>query len=131
MEVKDIFEYVVRNKVRFPYNGNITAEDLWDLPVTGLDNIFKTLNSQAKQSKEESLLDVKSNEDEILDIQIAVVKHIVGVKLEEKAAKERKAENRAKKQKIMEIMAARNDKMLENASDEDLQKMLAELEGNI
>lgn len=129
MEVKDIFEYVVRNKVRFPYNGNITAEDLWDLPVTGLDNIFKTLNSQAKQSKEESLLDVKSNEDEILDIQIAVVKHIVGVKLEEKAAKERKAENRAKKQKIMEIMAARNDKMLENASDEDLQKMLAELDG--
>ncbi len=129
MEVKDIFEYVVRNKVRFPYKGNITAEDLWDLPVTGLDNIFKTLNSQAKQSKEESLLDVKSNEDEILDIQIAVVKHIVGVKLEEKAAKERKAENRAKKQKIMEIMAARNDKMLENASDEDLQKMLAELDG--
>lgn len=129
MEVKDIFEYVVRNKVRFPYKGVITAEDLWDLPVTGLDNIFKTLNSQAKQSKEESLLDVKSNEDEILDIQIAVVKHIVGVKLEEKAAKERKAENRAKKQKIMEIMAARNDKMLENASDEDLQKMLAELDG--
>lgn len=129
MEVKDIFEYVVRNKVRFPYKGNITAEDLWDLPITGLDNIFKTLNSQAKQSKEESLLDVKSNEDEILDIQIAVVKHIVGVKLEEKAAKERKAENRAKKQKIMEIMAARNDKMLENASDEDLQKMLAELDG--
>lgn len=129
MEVKNIFEYVVRNKVRFPYKGNITAEDLWDLPVTELDNIFKILNSQAKQSKEESLLDVKSNEDEILDTQIAVVKHIVGVKLEEKAAKERKAGNRAKKQKIMEIMAARNDKMLENASDEDLQKMLAELDG--
>lgn len=128
MEVKDIFEYVVRNKVRFPYKGNITAEDLWDLPVTELDNIFKTLNSQAKQSKEESLLDVKSNEDEILDIQIAAVKHIVGVKLEEKAAKGRKAGNKAKKQKIMEIIAARNDKMLENASDEDLQKMLAELD---
>lgn len=129
MELKNIFEYVVRNKVRFPYKGIITTEDLWDLPVKELDNIFKTLNSQAKQSKEESLLDVKSSEDEILDIQIAVVKHIVGVKLEEIKVKERKAENKAKKQKIMEIMAARNDKMLENASDEDLQKMLAELDG--
>ena len=39
------------------------------------------------------------------------------------------AENKAKKQKIMAIMAARDEKALENASDEDLQKMLAELDG--
>lgn len=128
MTVKNIFEYVTRNKVRFPYKGNVSVEDLWDLSVTELDKVFKTLNSQRKQSQEESLLNTKSKEDEITDVQIAIVKHIVDVKLAEKEAKEKAAENKAKKQKIMAIMAARDEKALENASDEDLQKMLAELE---
>lgn len=129
MSVENIFEYATRNKVRFPYKGSVSVEDLWDLSVTELDKVFKILNSQRKQSQEESLLNTKSKEDEIVDVQIAVVKHIVTVKLSEKEAREKAAENKAKKQKIMAIMAARDEKALENASDEDLQKMLAELDG--
>lgn len=129
MSVENIFEYATRNKIRFPYKGSVSVEDLWDLSVTELDKVFKTLNSQRKQSQEESLLNTKSKEDEIVDVQIAIVKHIVAVKLAEKEAREKAAENKAKKQKIMAIMAARDEKALENASDEDLQKMLAELDG--
>lgn len=129
MTVENIFEYATRNKMRFPYKGSVSVEDLWDLSVTELDKVFKTLNSQRKQSQEESLLNTKSKEDEIVDVQIAIVKHIVAVKLAEKEAREKAAENKAKKQKIMAIMAARDEKALENASDEDLQKMLAELDG--
>ena len=129
MTVENIFEYATRNKVRFPYKGSVSIEDLWDLSVTELDKVFKTLNSQRKQSQEESLLNTKSKEDEIVDVQIAIVKHIVAVKLAEREAREKAAENKAKKQKIMAIMAARDEKALENASDEDLQKMLAELDG--
>lgn len=129
MTVENIFEYATRNKMRFPYKGSVSVEDLWDLSVTELDKVFKTLNSQRKQSQEESLLNTKSKEDEIVDIQIAIVKHIVAVKLEEKEAREKAAENKAKKQKIMAIMAARDEKALENASNEDLQKMLAKLDG--
>ena len=127
MTVENIFEYAVRNKVRFPFKGMISVEDMWDLPLTSLDSVYKTLNKQVKQSKEESLLNVKSQADEMLDVQIAIVKYIVSVKLAEKEAREKAAENRVKKQKIMSIMAARDDKALENTSDEDLQKMLAEL----
>lgn len=129
MSVENIFEYATRNKVRFPYKGSVSVEDLWDLSVTELDKVFKTLNSQRKQSHEESLLNTKSKEDEIVDVQIVIVKHIVAVKLAEKETREKAAENKAKKQKIMAIMAARDEKALENASDEDLQKMLAELDG--
>lgn len=129
MAVENIFEYATRNKVNFPYKGNVWVEDLWDLSVTELDKVFKTLNSQKKQSQEESLLNTKSKEDEIAKVQIDIVKHIVAVKLAEKEAKEKAAENKAKKQKIMAIMAARDEKALENASDEDLQKMLSELDG--
>ena len=77
MTVENIFEYATRNKVSFPYKGNVWVEDLWDLSVTELDKVFKTLNSQRKQSQEESLLNTKSKEDEIVDVQIAIVKHIV------------------------------------------------------
>lgn len=129
MTVENIFEYATRNKMRFPYKGSVSVEDLWDLSVTELDKVFKILNSERKQSQEESLLNTKSKEDEIVDIQIAIVKHIVAVKLAEKEAREKAVENKVKKQKIMAIMAARDEKALENASDEDLQKMLAELDG--
>lgn len=129
MVVENIFEYATRNKVRFSFRGLISVEDLWDLSLTNLDSIYKELNKRSKQSEEESLLNIKTQEDELLNVQIEIVKHIVAVKLAEKEAREKAAENKAKKQKIMAIMAARDEKALENASDEDLQKMLAELDG--
>lgn len=89
MSTENIFEYATRNKMRFPYRGSISIEDLWDLPLTGLDTVYKTLNKQVKQSQEESLLNVKTKEDETLDIQIAIVKYIVSVKLAEKAARKK------------------------------------------
>ena len=123
----NIFEYATRNKVRFPYKGMISVEDLWDLGVTELDKIYKALNSQVKQSQEESLLTTKSEGDEVLDIQIEIVKHIVSVKLAEKEALAKAADKKAQKQKLMAIIAKKQDESLENASIEDLEKMLAEL----
>lgn len=127
MSVYNIFEYVTRNKVRFPYKGLITVEDLWDLDVNNLDKIFKTLNSQAKQLKEESLLDTKTKEDELINIQIEVIKHIVSVKLAEKEVKEIAKIKNEQKQKIMSIIASKQDEELHNTSIEDLQKMLDKL----
>lgn len=129
MTVKNIFEYATRNKVRFPFKGMISVEDLWDLSLTNLDSIYKILNKQVKQADEESLLNVKTQSDELLDVQIAIVKHIVSVKLAEQEAREKASAKRAQKQKIMSIMARKQDEALENSSMEDLQKMLDELDG--
>lgn len=123
----NIFEYAVRNKIRFPFKGMISAEDLWDLSLTNLDSIYKTLNKQAKQSEEESLLDTKTNVDTELEVQIAIVKHIVSVKLEEQNAREKAAVKKAQKQKIMSIIATKEDEALQNSSVDDLKKMLDEL----
>ena len=124
----NIFEYAVRSKIRFPFKGMISAEDLWDLSVENLDSIYKTLNKQVKQSKEESLLNVKTNVDTELEVQIAIVKHIVSVKLEEQEAREKAAAKKAQKQKIMSIIAAKEDEALQNSSVDDLRKMLAGLD---
>lgn len=47
MNAEKMFETAVRNKMRFPYKGQISVEDLWDLDVNALDGVFKTLNSQS------------------------------------------------------------------------------------
>lgn len=123
----NIFELATRQKYRFPYKGNISVEDMWDLPVTALDSIFKVLNAKAKQAQEESLLESKTKEDEETAIKIQIVRHIVGVKQAEAAAREKAKENKEMRQRLLEIKAAREDKRLEGLSDADLDKMIAEL----
>ncbi len=125
--MEKMFEFALKNKVRFPYRGLISVEDLFDLNVRELDSIFKTLNAQVKKAQEESLLATKSKEDEVLSCQIEIVKHIVSTKLDEAEAAKQSREIKEKKQKIMEIMAAKKDEALHNMSVDDLQKMLDSL----
>lgn len=41
----NMFEIATKNKYRYPFNkGLITTEDLWNLSLKDLDNIFKVLN---------------------------------------------------------------------------------------
>ena len=124
MATINIFEYAVRNKIRFPFRGMISAEDLYDLSLTDLDSVYKTLNKRMKQSEEKSLLNVKANTDTELETQIAIVKHIVSVKLEEQESREKAAAKKAQKQKIMAIISAKEDEALQNSSVDDLRKML-------
>lgn len=128
METGKLFELATRNKMRFPFRGMISVEDLWDLSLTNLDSVFKTLNAEAKKFEEESLLNTKSKEDEEISNKIDIVKYIVNVKLEEKRAREDARKNAEMKQRLLEIKAKRQDAALENMSDEDLDKMLAKLD---
>ena len=128
MEAGKLFETATRNKMRFPFRGTISVEDLWDLSLTNLDSVFKTLNAEAKKSEEESLLETKSKENEELSNKIEIVKYIVNIKLEEKKTRENARKNAEMKQRLLEIKAKRQDAALENMSDEDLDKMLAELD---
>ena len=127
MEAGKLFETATRNKMRFPFRGMISVEDLWDLSLTNLDSVFKTLNAEAKKSEEESLLETKSKENEELSNKIEIVKYIVNIKLEEKKTRENARKNAEMKPRLLEIKAKRQDAALENMSDEDLDKMLAEL----
>lgn len=122
-----MFEKAARLKLRFPYKGMITAEDLWDLSVEELDSIYRTVNQKAKAAQEDTLLTKKTKEDTIASLQVEIVKHVVEVKLQEANDKELAAEKRAKKQKLMEILAAKQETELQGKSVEELQKMMDEL----
>ena len=127
MEANKMFEVAVRNKFRFPFKGVISVEDLWDLSVQQLDGIFKTLKSQEKKAQEESLLDTRTPEDEILTAKIDIIRYIVNVKLDEAKQAEHAKENRDQKQKILGILAEKQDADLRNKTPEELQAMLNQL----
>ena len=126
--MSNIFEKAVKGKYRFPHKGQISVEDLYDLPLGALDTVFKALNTEVKKTDEESLLQTKSAEDDILATKIEIVKYIFNEKLEEKKNQQESAERKEKKQKIMQIIATKQDEALRNASVEDLQKMLDDLD---
>ena len=124
---KNLFEIATRNRYRFNYKGVMTVEDLWSLRVEDLDAIFKMLNRQKKTADEDSLLATKSAEDQDLANKIDIVRDIVAVKLAEAAERVSAAEKKAQRDKIMEIVAKKKDKALEDMGIEDLMKKLEEL----
>lgn len=125
--MENLFETATRKKFRFPYKGLIMAEDLWDLTLAQLDSVYKTLNSAAKSQGEDSLLDDGAVDPDLRD-RIAIVKYVFEKKKEERETAKTAAENKAKRDHILEILAAKQDEALKNMSAEELQKMLIGLE---
>lgn len=124
---ENIFELASRMKIRFQYRGQISVEDLWDLTTRQLDSIFKELNTKLKTEKEESLLAVKDSATSDLELKVAIIRHIVGVKLAEAAERELAVEKAAKRGRILEIIERKQGAALEEKSEDDLKKMLEEL----
>lgn len=129
MKSERMFELASRKKMRFPFKGLISIEDLWDLSMENLDSIFKTLNSQLKKvEEEESLLTAKTKEDEELQTKIEIVKYIFDNKLDERNLKQKDKEKKEQKQKILEVLANKKNEALQNKSIEELNAMLSESE---
>lgn len=122
-----IFEVASKSKFRFEFKGRLATEDLWDLSVTDLDTIFKGLNAQVKQEKEESLLSIRSNRDKEVDTKIEIVKHIVSFKLDEQAKKANERLIKIQKQKILELLNEKEDDALKGKTKEELEEMLKNL----
>lgn len=121
----DLFKIANKKKYRFNYKGVISVEDLWDLSVEELDKIYKSLKSQQKNASEESLLQTVSKEDKELLNKIEIIKIVVTDKLAAKERAQKAASQRAQNQRILEIMADKQDAALKEKSIEELQSMLA------
>ena len=128
MTAAELFIEATKKNYQFPFRGMINIIDLWELPVTSLDLVFKSLNADYKKSEEESLLSAQTKESEELSEKIEIVKYIVNEKLAEKKAKEDAKKNREMKQRLLEIKAKRQDAALEGLSDAELDKMIQAME---
>ena len=124
MTTTNIFEAATKEKYRFPFKGMISVEDLWDLKLQDLDSVFKSLNKQKKQNDEESLLQVKTAEDQELDNKIQIVKYIVKFKQEEIEERLQAKYKKEYNQKLLELIERKQNEELAGKSIEELQAML-------
>lgn len=119
-----LFENATRGKYRFSFKGSITVEDLWDLSPQNLDTIYKSLTKELKQEQEESLLSEKTKADTVLDEKISIIRYIVSVKLKEAEDKKNEKALKDQKQKILSIIADKEDSELKGKSIDELKIML-------
>lgn len=130
----NLFEQALRNKYRFPSTkGTLSTEDLFDLPLTSkngvsLDSVAKAVNRQLIQETEESFVEESSQSNKELVLKLNILRHIIKVRKEENQARADALANAQRKAKIQEILERKKDGVLEEASIEELQKMLKEEE---
>ena len=130
-----MFEKATRLKLRFDTKkGLLSTEDLWTLPLKSnlsqqvdLDEVAKTVHQDLKESEEVSFVAPVTASNTAAQLKMDIVKHIIAVKLAEKAVSEKAKETKEKKQKILEAIARKQDEALVNSSVEDLQRMLDSL----
>jgi hypothetical protein len=134
-DMNTLFQAAARQKFRFESpRGLLSVEDLWDLPLTGnstkpnLDDVARVLHKQLKESDNEVSFvrpAVKATTD--LQARFDIVKHVIEVKVAERDLAAAAADKADKKRKLMELIARKQDAVLESASIDDLQRQLAEL----
>lgn len=129
-----MFEKASRLKLRFDSpKGLLSTEDLWDLPLTSntgranLDDIARALFGQLKSDTNISFVNADQKSDTADQLKFDVVKHIIDVRLKERAEAAVASERAAKKQLIMSIIAEKETDGLKGASLEDLRKQLEAL----
>ena len=123
-----MFEKASRMKLRFQTAvGILATEDLWNLKLTQLNDLAKSLNKQIKEAEEESFIKEPSTANKELSLKFNIVKHIIGVLLEEKKAKEQAKEKKERRELLKSLLHKKQTEELEGMSVEDIQKELDKL----
>lgn len=122
--MSELFFNAARKKYRYPFNGNLMTEDLFDLDGKQLDQIYRTLTKQAKAVSEDSLLESAASGDKELLERVEIVKRVFQYKQDMAKRAEKAAETRARNQRIMELIQQKEDGQLAEKSIEELRAML-------
>jgi len=130
----NMFEKAVRKKLRFKTSkGLVTVEDLWDMPLTSstqktsLDDLARVYHKAIRESEEMSFVKPVSTGVRELELQFALVKHVIDVKMDENEKARLAQENKAKKERIMSIIAEKKDAELAGKPIEELEALVANL----
>ncbi len=132
-----MFETAFRRKLRFSsVRGDLNVEHLFDLPLLAkngagidLDTLARGVNNELKSVTEDSFVNTKPDprKDE-LELKLDIIKHVIGVKQAEAEALKKAAARNEERRKILDAMNHKRDQELSQASMDDLNKRLAELD---
>ena len=127
-----IFQQASRSKLRFTTQlGNLSTEDLWDLPLTSANGVsLKSIATElqlqvsAQPLKELDFFDVPEATDSTLQLRFDIVKHIVTTRVAESHDKSAEA---AKDTKRAQLQALINDKLQDELKGKSIDELQAEL----
>lgn len=123
-----MFDKVTRNKLRFSSTkGMLTVEDLWDLSLTTLNDMAKVLNKKLKTDQESDFLDETPKENSDDRLRFDTVLHILEVKKQEKKDREVQLEKKTKKEKLLNLLAEKQDAEFRELSVDQIKEELSKL----
>lgn len=134
MDQNNLFEYATRNKLRFASTkGELSVEQLWDVPLRSsdgfnLDAIAKSANKTLKDATEESFVaTTRTPATTRFGVTLEVVKRVIEVKLADEESAKKRAENKKEREKLLEILAEKQEGKLSKLSEAEIQRRIAAL----
>jgi MoxR-like ATPase len=127
-----MFEEATRRKLRYETaQGVLSVEELWDLPLTShrrvnLNDIAIALHNQLKHDTV-SFVDDAEKPDPVLQLRFDVVKYVIDVRKAEMRTAAEASAKAEQKQKILGIIARKEDAALEGMDLDKLREMIGSL----
>lgn len=122
----NIFEQASRERLRFDLSGQISTEQLWDVKLDNLisyeEKLTETVESYGKSTRRKA--GRKTKEQELNELRLAIVTSVLDTRIKEQEEASEALKTKAHNQKIMDLIARKQDAELEEMSAEDLRKLL-------
>lgn len=127
-----LFEKATRLKLRFSTpQGDLSVEDLWDLPLTSasasranLNSIAKAVSRKLKDEGDEDFVTPQPKANEVLQLKLEIVKHVIHAKQQEREEADAAVAKREQKERLLELIQRKQDQVLEGKSLEELTAMV-------
>jgi len=121
----DIYKKAAQNRLRFTTNkGTLTAEQLFDLSLTDLDNLAVSLEASYEESKGKSFIKKRTVKDANIKLQFDIVLDVLETKVAENEAALEAKETKEHNQKILTLISEKKDGELKGKSIKQLEAML-------
>jgi hypothetical protein len=129
-----MFEKASRLRIRFDSpKGLLSVEDVWQLPLSSttgranLDDIAKDLNQLIQHQNIGSFVNLTAAADALIQLKFDIVLHIIKVRMAENEAVRLAVTKSEQKQKLLGLIAQKQDEALGSKSVEELLAMVNSL----
>ena len=120
-----MYKEALQKKLRFKTNkGMISTEDLFDLSLQNLDTLALMLDKKISEAPKKSFIEELPAEENDDELRFNIVKDVINVKLKARKDNINKAQIDARNKRIAELIAKKEDEVLENKSIEELRAMI-------
>ena len=126
-----MFKKASQMKLRFDTaKGQLTVEDLFDLPLTSesnvsLDGIAIAVSRELQDSHDNSFVESKSKGSDILELRLEILKDVIAARIAENEARRDEEAKKTRNDRIMQIIADKQDDALANKTIDELKELLA------